>query len=88
MTEDEAKTKWCHMSGGNSRVPTYTSPAMYRDIYSETRCLASACMAWRWERWERFDEASGTFVDAYPFERGAQAASGFCGLAGKLTNGK
>jgi hypothetical protein len=50
MTEEEAKTKWCPMvrttsnpSGCCSINRLYVS-----SVTTETRCIASECMAWRW----------------------------------------
>jgi hypothetical protein len=42
MTEDEAKTKWCH----RTFIPVHgaTGP-----LLSATYCAGSACMAWRWK---------------------------------------
>ena len=53
MTEEEAKKKICPMS-------------MNGDQYM--RCIASRCMAWRWEQ------------TAIEYE---DPTRGFCGLAGK-----
>ena len=53
MTEDEAKTKWCpqarvaterHADGGSNRVQ-YADRSW--DTTLGSRCIASACMAWR-----------------------------------------
>ena len=73
MTEDEAKTKFCPASfqGGIARSNL------------DCRCVASSCMAWRW------DFVPGTmgprdksgYAEA---TRGRNSTnSGFCGLAGK-----
>jgi hypothetical protein len=56
MTEEQAKGKWC--------------PFARVDIDSGNRCIASACMAWRW---------AGT-ASQYPRKAGVP---GFCGLAGR-----
>jgi len=52
MTEEEAKTKWCPFARvadtgdkGHITVNRHNG-APY---YSETFCIASACMAWRWD---------------------------------------
>ena len=65
MTEGEAKTKWC--PNASSR----------RD--KSSNCIASACMAWCWRRWERTEH--GHTFEAYQHEPGAVPVDGFCGLA-------
>lgn len=46
-----------------------------------TRCIASACMAWRWAGWEQ--QAHGTIAPApLPADRTGPRL-GYCGLAGK-----
>lgn len=74
MTEDEAKTKWCHAyreSGedANNRPVAYEqSPetgrttAVRGSIHVAARCIASNCMAWRWS---------------------VGRNTGFCGIAGQ-----
>ena len=74
-TEDEARQCWCpfvrHASttddcaainrGGNEMVPNYA------------RCIASKCMAWRWDKTECL---------AFPDDE-IDEPRGYCGLAGK-----
>ena len=57
-TEEEAKVKWCFQSiaGGS---------------YWK-KCVASGCMAWRWD-----EERSGVLKD------GTYRKVGYCGIAGK-----
>lgn len=85
MTEDEAKTKWCHAMAAES---------INRRDGKET-CIGSSCMAWRWrprrvlrsfkdgvtivpvEPGQSFD-SSLWFSDTVPGE-----SDGYCGLAGR-----
>ena len=83
LTEDDAKKKWCPFA----RSPKWedaNGPAINRkgsgEMDSGSRCIASACMAWRW-----FDEES----DDHPGMTHARITGdltlrrGYCGLAGK-----
>ena len=63
MMEDQARTKWC--------------PYARTDLgcnWSNTRCIASDCMAWRWYKDNR-DEIGMCEMDA--------PERGYCGLSGK-----
>lgn len=59
MTEEEAKTKWCHVSMGSplERLATWANGAVVSEKIELRRCLGSACMAWRWTR-QGFEVAS------------------------------
>lgn len=84
-TEDEAKTKWCPMvriTPGNEhwhRLTNREAPLIGPDIDGHLiacRCIASACMAWRW----------ATEYTAGPprYEPEAKPVTrGYCGLAGR-----
>ena len=54
MTENEAKTKWCPevrtglVSGMVVNRHVAKGPYSRDDVYDETRCIGSLCMAWRW----------------------------------------
>jgi hypothetical protein len=70
IPEDVAKSRWCPFA----RVPGKGGTAANRDpeghrTYS-TACIASDCMAWRWDTAER----DGLRV---------RAIAGYCGLAGR-----
>jgi hypothetical protein len=63
MTEDEAKERWCpfvRLSANRFRGEGVTE-------HQATRCIASECMAWRW------DLAEG--------EWSGKLRLGYCGLA-------
>ena len=91
MTEEEAKTKWCpfvRLTGTEqewhvNRDPSLPSAPSDPQAY---RCIASACMAWRWEL-----DHDGTFSttlsgpDLHVSSRIPNfkpTDRGFCGLAG------
>lgn len=63
LTEQEAKTKMCCETGASGAVFGHLS---------ERRCVASACMAWRWYG-RQIDDS--TFV--------TNGEHGYCGKAGK-----
>ncbi len=71
MTEDEAKTKWC-------------PKVEHRGL---GKCIASACMAWRFESPETYEERYTNWEDAANIggvNRGPEPLpEGFCGLAGR-----
>lgn len=82
MTEDEAKTKWCPFvraaSPDGAAAWNRSSFITYEhEARQATRCIASACMAWRWS--EKQPPGHGFFADGSPHPEGAL---GFCGLAG------
>lgn len=81
LTEDEAKTKWCPAA----RVTQISGEAGNRYAFDHdgsqqaafARCIASACMAWRW-----IGELKTFGPREAPEERRVYER-GFCGLAGK-----
>ena len=72
MTEDEAKTKWCHLT-----MPT--------DKYD--RCEGSRCLAWRWVQTILYKNEIELERKAYGFYlaeiKTENTDHGYCGLAGK-----
>lgn len=80
MTEDEAKTKWCPKANpqiGGPECPgngNRFEDALGSQAYMDTRCIASACMAWR-------SISAQTVVNGAA--RSYNTDSGYCGLAGK-----
>lgn len=100
MTEEEAKTKWCPFArlgsstSGLGGLNRFASPAREAD-FEGTRCIGSACMAWRWHgvlsdgRRHTSPEAYRAAIDpSLPPQSGGMNEGdvrlGFCGLAGKL----
>ena len=76
MTEEEAKKKWCPMvriSGAGSSGAISNRGCTDEGVHDDMAqmCMASDCMAWRWE------EQCETCLQAGLKE------SGYCGLAGK-----
>ena len=82
MTEEEAKTKWCphkrvaiikhdwsEITTGHNQIELDGEPGLTKDAV-HYRCIASACMAWRWEPIRGFSDE-----EMAPIE-------GYCGLAG------
>lgn len=80
ITEEEAKAKWCpfaraigHATDGATHAINRAYPGGELDI-EWSRCIASACMAWRWaEKWDTLNDE----YETGPLTRG------YCGLAGK-----
>lgn len=67
MTEDEAKTKWCPMfrvsnagAGGSQYSSTSFETKTNRNFISNPQCLASGCMAWRWD-YDQYGDATEGF---------------------------
>lgn len=101
-TEDQARHKWCPFARiardeslhGPAGITPRITGGVNRDALGETpnpqscRCLASACMAWRWLGWVQ-EEAIPSFpspdweptVTTWPQDSGAVLV-GYCGLAG------
>jgi hypothetical protein len=63
LTEEQAKTKWCPFT----RVGEQASGAAENRPDGSFNCIASNCMAWRWE--------AGSLVASV-------SRPGYCGLAG------
>lgn len=91
-TEDEARTKWCPF--GRARTAPTQSVANRFEDGGETRCIGSACMAWRpimtcetviGER-DKKPEGDGWEWDAFSddrWERLVPMGKGYCGIAGR-----
>lgn len=82
LTEEEAKTKRCQESFGDSNVSPYghmyagAAPPYSPQVAavaistSPSMCIGSACMAWRWKNDPLAD---------YPID-----TKGYCGKAGRV----
>ena len=90
-TEEEAKTKWCpaiRFTGAGTSTDFEFATNRGEDYFDRSfHCIASECMAWRWDEpaWRGED---GTFYNT-PRPQNYQGKSlehiqgGYCGLAGK-----
>jgi len=91
-TEAEAKARWCPFArvdsgyvgnGVVNRYPKREEHGGYRPdgrtemLDAQVNCIASACMAWRWDP----DQAVGEYHPDYV--KTAARRRGYCGLAGK-----
>lgn len=105
MTEDEAKTKWCPFarvsanhgdSASNRSVGLDDGLGQEPHLFQASRCVGSACMAWRWEADPEKGKQYGLHspemavaiygTDEQKAEQRAKIAAmrpGFCGLAGQ-----
>lgn len=79
MTEEEAKLCWCPFVRFTSTPSDDFVPNRSEKSTDSTRCIASACMAWRWET-ETYEQRHTSM----PGKR-RSATVGFCGLAGPLS---
>ena len=85
MTEDEARKLWCpfarvihfHDNDGLGQAPAAGNRGCHGDPKTEARCIASDCMAWRWN--SNYDH-SGDSTAAMQNRRNGYG--GYCGLAG------
>lgn len=86
MTEDEAKTKWCPMVNGPHNVNTTLrrgcddGPPELKRNPPEARCIASACMMWRYKYLQHIPVTGGPI--GMTIKNTSQESGGYCGLAG------
>lgn len=74
MTEEEAKTKWCHATSYRNLCDAIDrEPANAGDPLNASRCIASCCMAWRWSEAKR----SAAFLEAVQARMQAQTKPNF-----------
>lgn len=93
MTEEDAKTKWCpfarvittNLKSAGNRLFMWGTPEMpaqpaYKPAALEmhgSKCLGSACMAWRVVTVNELSEV------VFAGTREGKPGTGYCGLAGK-----
>lgn len=85
LTEEEAKTKWCPYATIFSEDSRHLETAQLPGGFVSARCIASECMAWRWEE-EEYLNAMEHYEAVTPIEGVAcipPSPRGWCGLAGK-----
>lgn len=80
-TEEEAKTKWCPFARAHAICNGGTlalNRAVGGGVWTDCRCIASACMAWRWCGRDPLEAQTlgGTPISTKP-------EKGYCGLGGK-----
>ena len=78
MTEQEARTKWCPMArSSDNGVSINRTDDLTCKPDKDCMCIASECMAWRWER--------DLYAEGYePKEDHEDYDKGFCGLGGRI----
>src|ERR1700761_4286309 len=93
MTEEEAVTKWCPFvraatNTGNTSWSWladagYEPESVRNAARSSNRCIATDCMAWRWdEPWtSQTEEGQGGDVVIRLKRKPGEPRLGFCGLA-------
>lgn len=81
-TESDAKTKWCPLVRFSDEGADVYSMSSRGEVHQRddeprelTRCIASACMAWRWDR------SMPSPVGGYVGES-ENGTHGFCGAFG------
>jgi hypothetical protein len=103
VTEEDAKEKWCPFARVIERDCDGSTRARNRvvhldaagnvlkeitDTLAGTRCIGSACMAWRWEKSEAkavegYQTPDGQSITTRWARIDPVDGAGFCGLAGK-----
>lgn len=103
MTEAEAVTKWCPFSrlcgiddagngavfqaGNRAALLRGAEAVSFNENPESCRCLASACMAWRWnDQWtSQTQEGHGGDLVLRLKRKPGEPKLGYCGLAGQPT---
>lgn len=79
MTEDEAREKWCPFVEVDGKSTCRPEEFETRDSDCPSYCIASECMAWRWNEPEIVAQRSEGGSTTTHYEGSTQ---GYCGLAG------
>lgn len=86
MTEDEAKTKMCCGPQIVAMATLISAPTGAVEMTRDAgRCVASACMAWRWRALPGVCEKmvqDPTATASVQIHTWMEAGDGYCGLAG------
>ena len=88
LTEAEAHERWCPFVRFVVDVPQYASGNRFDDgtsgqLAKECRCIASVCMAWRWNLDDKGQPAYQRTKVPNMSGHFNNAPMGFCGLAGR-----
>lgn len=90
MTEEEAKTKWCPFVRFTGKLGYDLAPNRSERGEDTTRCIGSACMAWREHRKTVVTRDDGSIVgpgEVYLVDKSRSeevVIGGHCGLAGPV----
>ena len=76
MMEDQARTKWCPYARTDLGCDAVTG-------WSNTRCIASDCMAWRATDNEIKENPQSPVEDGMARDASDYVSAGYCGLSGK-----
>lgn len=87
LTEEDARMRWCPFAVSANPIPVgplYQVTGHNRDHPSGNipACIASSCMAWRWNSEKAFREIDLVTSDVIKEEE-VKPRLGFCGLARK-----
>jgi len=91
MTEDEAKKKWCPMVRALQVQGGGLGTTAFAAVNERGRCIASACMMWRWRLPQLKYKPTGEIYHG-PLIIAKEAKKdweelprqGYCGLAGRI----
>lgn len=87
MTEAQAKDCWCPFArslaiGGAANAVAAVNIATVKGEEYRPPCIASACMAWRWNSPAAFNQNTGKWFNPAPEPSDPEEPRGRCGLAG------
>jgi hypothetical protein len=79
LTEKEAEEKWCPHARKivhEQRKPSHNMEEVGDGVVYRTKCIASACMMWRWLPLRKATKAGPITI--------GNSTTGYCGLGGEL----